>query len=54
MDRLPNFFSLWATSARGALQLRAFLFSSVVTEHVELQKSGSGSGCGIVVLYTTY
>ena len=55
MDKLPNFLSHGATlaralRARGAPQLRAFLFSAILTEQVELQKSGSG----IVVVYTIY
>ena len=55
MDKLPNFLSHGATlaralRARGAPQLRAFLFSPILTEQVELQKSGSG----IVVVYTIY
>ena len=55
MDKLQNFLSHGATlaralRARGDPQLRAFLFSPILTEQVELQKSGSG----IVVVYTIY
>ena len=55
MDKLQNFLSHGATlaralRARGAPQLRAFLFSPILTEQVELQKIGSG----IVVVYTIY
>ena len=54
-DKLQNFLShgamlARAKRARGVPQLRAFLFSPILTEQVELQKSGSG----IVVVYTVY
>ena len=38
---------------RSALLPTAFSFSPIYTEHVKLQKSGSGSGTGIVLVFTT-